>query len=100
MGDAGTETENAILQSHIIPKTTLLKAGHHGSKNSTGDDWLDTVSPDFVIFSAGRDNKYKFPHSDTQMRCHNAHARTFRTDLHGAIRFESDGRSVDIQTAF
>lgn len=41
----------------------ILKVGHHGSKGSTDDNFLHTVTPSIALISLGRDNKYGHPHS-------------------------------------
>lgn len=51
--------EKAFLQSHV------LKAGHHGSKSSTSDPFLDAVDPQEAVLSFGEGNKYGHPHQET-----------------------------------
>ena len=39
----------------------VLKVGHHGSKNSTTQEFLDAVAPTIAIISSGEDNPYGHP---------------------------------------
>ncbi|MDB5245140.1 MAG: Competence protein ComEC [Parcubacteria group bacterium] len=82
--DAG----NGNLQS------TVLKAGHHGSKYSTDDAWLAAVHPSMVAISAGKDNTYGHPNPDAIARIKNEGARILSTIDSGTLHFVSDGVSV------
>ena len=100
MGDAGLEIEDFLSQkygAHL--DSTLLKAGHHGSRYATGQDWLSLTTPQFVVFSAGKNNRYHFPNADTLKRCSASRATILRTDTHGTLRVTSDGRFAKIETA-
>ncbi|MDG6777822.1 DNA internalization-related competence protein ComEC/Rec2 [Thiomicrorhabdus sp. zzn3] len=46
----------------------LLVAGHHGSRHSTGEQWLKVVNPKVVLFSSGYRNRYGFPNQQTVQR--------------------------------
>lgn len=47
------------------PTVRLLKAGHHGSVNASSLPWIQRLRPEFVIFTAGKDNIFGFPHPET-----------------------------------
>ena len=42
----------------------ILKAGHHGSKTSSTDAFVDALRPELTIISAGRNNLYGHPHQE------------------------------------
>jgi competence protein ComEC len=63
-GDANEVTEGKILSQYPQLDVDILKAGHHGSKTSTSDKLLDTITPKQVIISAGANNSYNHPHPD------------------------------------
>jgi len=65
MGDAEADTEESILESGLEVKSDMLKVGHHGSRSSTTDAFLNAVSPSFAIVSAGEDNSHGHPHQET-----------------------------------
>ena len=76
----------------------MLKAGHHGSRSSTAQVFLDRVNPLYAIISCGTDNKYGHPHKETLERLNAANIRVFRTDVQGTIVATVDGKTVRFTT--
>ncbi|MBU6323738.1 MAG: MBL fold metallo-hydrolase [Patescibacteria group bacterium] len=74
--------------------TTVLKAGHHGSRFSTGDDWLAALHPKTVAISVGAGNMYGHPTAEMLARVANEGATVYRTDKDGRLTFVSDGVTV------
>lgn len=76
-----------ISDSHIFEEIhiTLLKVAHHGSRNSTTQDFLEFVSPRAAVISAGRNNRYGHPHEETLFRLEKAGCRIFKTNEGGAV---------------
>ena len=72
----------------------VLKAGHHGSRYSTDSLWLSSVSPEYVVISAGKGNSYGHPHKEVLERVEKQGAQIASTIDFGTITFESDGVSV------
>jgi len=70
----------------------LLIAGHHGSKYSTSQAWLNRVAPNKVVFSAGYLNRYHFPNKDVLKRIENKRVSRpihwWNTACSGALQFE------------
>ncbi len=68
-GDAPISVEKKLIAKyeHILD-SDVLKLGHHGSKGSTDQGFLSIVSPDEVVVSAGKDNKYHHPNEETLNR--------------------------------
>ena len=64
---------------------TMLKVAHHGSKNSTGAELLQTVNPKIALISAGRNNRYGHPHRELIQRLEDCGCRIYRTQQSGAI---------------
>ena len=93
-GDAETDAEGAMLAAHGDLRCDVLKAGHHGSKNATGDDWLSRLSPRHAVISCGRHNHFGHPAPATLVRLGSHGVEVFRTDRQGAITFVSDGKTV------
>jgi len=91
-GDIGEKAEGLLASRGL--KADVLKAAHHGSKYSSSAPFLDAVSPSVVVVSAGRLNSFGFPHAETLGRYANAGAEVLRTDLSGAVVFETDGRTL------
>ncbi len=72
----------------------LLKVGHHGSKTSTSEDFLDAVSPRLALISDGIANVYHHPSPIVLRRLAERAIPTLRTDRDGEIvvRIGEDGR--------
>ena len=83
-GDVDTTAEAKFLSTCTYPDIELLLVGHHGSKRSTGDAWLDAIAPDAAIISVGY-NSYGHPTSDTLERLQAHHIPIYRTDQMGDI---------------
>ena len=83
-GDVDTTAEVKFLSTCTYPDIELLFVGHHGSKRSTGDAWLDAIAPDAAIISVGY-NSYGHPTSDTLERLQAHHIPIYRTDQMGDI---------------
>ncbi len=92
-GDATTKTEKIILSENAptVLKSTLLKVGHHGSRTSTSNAFVEAVAPIYALISDGKDNKYGHPHKETLDTLNQFGAQIFRTDLLGTIIMKSDG---------
>ena len=98
-GDAEKETELELLKDPLKLNATVLKMAHHGSSHSSIPKFLDAVSPEIALISAGKGNDYKHPHPKALQRLQMRKVKIYRTDLHGTIRLTSDGlkTKVDIQ---
>lgn len=94
-GDAEAPTESQLMALGI-PEIELLKVGHHGSKHSTGHDWLRRLSAEVALISVGANNRYDHPHPETIARLTDAGATIYRTDRSGGIRIISNGTSYEI----
>jgi len=54
-GDAEKQAEHAMLEENSADlRADVLKVGHHGSKNSTTQEFLDAVAPAIAIISSGK----------------------------------------------
>lgn len=63
----------------------VLKVGHHGSRYSSGEDFLRQCQPEVAVISAGEDNSYGHPHEETLKRLVEAGAESFTTKESGAV---------------
>jgi competence protein ComEC len=72
----------------------VLKVGHHGSKTSTTEPFLEAVSPTVAVISAGYGNSFGHPHRDILARLVERHAAILRTDLDGLVTIRTDGRGL------
>ncbi len=83
-GDIEKQAERALVDKGIKQHQILI-APHHGSKTSSTREFIQQVSPKETIFSAGYDNRWKFPRQSIVERYHLAESRTWVTYRDGAI---------------
>ena len=74
-----------------------LKAAHHGSKNSSAEEFLDVIKPAYAIVSAGRENSYGHPHEETIERLENVGSEVLSTQECGAITIVTDGEKMKVE---
>lgn len=75
-------------------KADVLKVGHHGSRTSTSEIFLDEVEPRLAVISAGKDNSYGHPHVEVTDLLFNNRVDTFNTAEVGSVILLSDGETV------
>src|SRR3989338_3061909 len=92
-GDAekGIETQLLNSVSSQALDVDILKVGHHGSKTSTSQQFLNVVTPSTSLISVSADNTYGHPTAEVLSRLTNT--TIFRTDLNGTISFFRDENS-------
>lgn len=95
MGDAGTEQEEGLGTLRTV---TLLKAGHHGSRYSSGVSFLEKTAPAAAVISCGAKNSYGHPHQETIDRLTEAGSRIFVTKDQGAVFVKTDGARFWVDT--
>ncbi len=93
-GDAEVAAERDIIRTQLPLKSTILKAGHHGSNTSSLPEFLDRVQPQIAVVSAGVDNKFGHPHAEVMCRFHQRGISVLDTRCHGSIKVSTDGRSM------
>jgi competence protein ComEC len=93
-GDAEAVSETEMLQKHYPLKADLLKVGHHGSANSTTEEFLAAVAPKVAAISVGKGNPFKHPHRETLQRLKKGRVKVYRTDKSGTIRWIGDGKTL------
>lgn len=93
-GDAGSMIEEYLVYEYgSFLESEVLKAGHHGSKTSSSELFLQTVLPEYVVISAGENNSYGHPHKEVIDAIQNVGAKIFETK-NGRIQFVTDGKEV------
>lgn len=75
----------------------ILKLGHHGSRTSTTETFLQFSSPDYAIISAGKDNKYGHPHKEVTDMLEKFEIKSLATSELGTIIFKSDGEYINLE---
>jgi competence protein ComEC len=81
-----------------IGPTTILKVPHHGSATSSTPELLRKARARYVVFCVGKNNRFHLPNQAVVRRYASSGAQCFRTDVDGAVTFESDGVDVRWKT--
>ena len=81
------------VTDHAETELTILKVAHHGSKNSTSEEFLEAANPKLAIISCGEGNRYGHPHEETLERLEKADIPRFCTKDYGAITVTVAGES-------
>jgi competence protein ComEC len=97
-GDAERQVEYQMLNENdrAFLHADALKVGHHGSKNSTMAEFLEAVSPQISIISAGEENPYGHPSPELLARLEESGTRVLRTDQNGAVQILTDGHGLRV----
>jgi len=92
--DASIATEKHLisLEGDLL-ESDILKLGHHGSKTSSSQEFLEMVEPKIVIISAGFNNSYGHPHPEVIEKLEKYQIPFVETSKEGTITIFSDGKS-------
>ena len=95
-GDLDQEGEEKILKKYPTLNIDVLKAGHHGSKTSSSELFINKINPNIALISVGEKNRYGHPHTEVLKQL--IKDNYIRTDQHGAItyQFYQDRRNLFI----
>lgn len=85
MADADEKSESEIIEEYSQLHCDILKAGHHGSKTSSSNFFLDTVQPKLALISSGAYSIYHHPSPDTIQKLLKRHIPYFDTKTSGDI---------------
>lgn len=87
-GDVGQEGEKMALDyagEEAFSMVQVLKAAHHGSRFSNGEDFLAAVHPAWTVISYGEGNSYGHPHEETIERLEKEGSTVLETGKMGAV---------------
>ena len=96
MGDAGVEVEEYLIEKYNLQNIDVLKVGHHGSKTSSGKNFIDEINPKYSIISVGKNNRYGHPNKEVLDTLENS--KIYRTDQDGSIMFKIKNNKLEINT--
>jgi len=94
--DTTSQTESELCKCRATLKSTVLKAGHHGSSTSTSQKFLSVVDPRVAVISVGADNRFGHPGEEVIARLAGriGEDNIFRTDECGTVEFITDGHKL------
>jgi competence protein ComEC len=97
-GDAEAKIEKELVGRGININADFLKVPHHGSKTSTTDDFLDSITPEVAFIQLGKDNRYGHPHPTVLERLESRGIKYYRTDIGGTVELILDSQNYKIDT--
>ncbi|WP_255197754.1 lamin tail domain-containing protein [Halorarius litoreus] len=98
-GDAEDDQEQYLVENYGSQlRSTVMKAGHHGSSSSTSGELLDVVQPQAVIISSAYDSQFGHPTEEMLGRLTERSIPAYWTATHGNIVLVSNGEEVSIRT--
>lgn len=92
----GEKSVAALLRTNAITGISVLKVAHHGSKNSTKEEFLLQCSPAVAVISCGERNTYGHPHKETLERLNDMGTAVYRTDCSGAVQITVAGNRMKV----
>lgn len=96
-GDLSKKGEERIVKDYNLQNIDILKAGHHGSKTSSGELFLNLVKPKLVVISVGKNN-FGHPAPEVIKRFKQKSIKYLRTDQNGLIKIITDGENIYFNT--
>ena len=96
MGDAGVEVEEDLIKKYNLQDIDVLKVGHHGSKTSSGKEFVNELNPKYSVISVGKNNRYGHPNDSVLDNLENS--KIYRTDEDGSIMFKIKNAQLKIET--
>ncbi|ATP41207.1 DNA internalization-related competence protein ComEC/Rec2 [Solibacillus sp. R5-41] len=100
-GDLEKEGEQALVKHYpqILQNITLLKAGHHGSKTSSIEEFVQLTNPQLTIFMAGENNRYRHPHPEVVERFEAQGIPFFTTGYDGTVEIVVKQAEITVETS-
>ena len=74
-----------------------MKVAHHGSKNSTSEEFLEMIKPELSLISCSKNNRYGHPHEELLERLDDIGSEVVITFESGAITIKTDGRRMWVE---
>jgi len=94
-GDIEKEAEKELLSiSGDQLQSQVLISPHHGSGTSSSEEFMKAVSPHWIVISTQGTRYETIPHPEVIQRYYSYTNHVFRTDYHGAIEMQTNGKSL------
>lgn len=95
-GEASREAQSALLELGEELQSTVFMLPKHGGVRSLDGDLLDVVQPSLIVIQTDRANVLGDPDPDVLAALPDV--PLYRTDLHGALHFFTDGTDLYLET--
>ncbi len=97
-GDLEKGGEQEMISAYGHLDIDVLKVGHHGSRGSSSEPFIQMTSPEHAVISAGKSNRYGHPHAEVLEILKAENAQVLRTDESGAIHFRFTSKGGTFKT--
>ena len=94
-GDMEKKVEDKLVSVGLDLDADVLKIGHHGSKTSSTERFLNIITPEVAVIQVGK-NKYGHPSPEVLKRLEDSGIKYYRNDLDGDVKIVSDGHSYQV----
>jgi competence protein ComEC len=96
-GDSPQVIEKYLVGKYgALLKSDVLKVGHHGSKNSSSELFVGTISPTYSVISVGVNNRYGHPSPEAIKVLTDFGGQILETLEQGMIVFKGDGENLTL----
>ena len=96
-GDVEGRGEQMFCENDSLGQYDVLKAAHHGSRNSGTEEFLQVTRPSVALISAGVDNRYGHPHPETLERLEQTGCSSYSTQENGMLTVWTDGEMMKVE---
>jgi competence protein ComEC len=96
-GDISNGVERELVRSGMPLRSQLLKVAHHGGRTSSSAEFLARVSPSIALVTVEGGNPSGSPSPEALERLQAAGAKTYRTDIAGALTVELRGAQLSVR---
>lgn len=97
-GDLQREGEKEVAKRHGKNlDVDVLKVGHHGYEGSSGQKFLELVTPKISVISGGNTKKAPIYSKDVYNRLKNIGSEIYTTYDNGNVTLTSDGTSINVK---
>lgn len=95
-GDVSSVVERTIVSRTVVKPVDIIKVGHHGSRYSTSEQWVEVLKPSIALISVGAKNEFNHPAQSVIGRLREMGTQVYQTSLDGtvSVEFRSDGLMV------
>lgn len=96
--DATVDTENLLLALYPLKtlQSTVIKLAHHGSANSSSQNFLQLLSPELALISVGAGNSYGHPSQEVLERLKTLKIPYISTAETGTVQIILDGAGAEV----
>jgi len=99
-GDIGKQIEHELIKGNKTLQSTFLLSPHNGSKTSNSNEFLEAVSAQQIVISAGRFRPQIFPSTKLQTYCQNNKLPLLNTLKIGTITILQHYKKIEVKTFF